>query len=186
LVLGAVLILLVAVPAAGEKRPVVKPVAHEELSRTLDELAAQLHDLSSRWRDHFVRREPLAERPLISIMLSHRDDLGLSSDQVQALERLRWEFQQAAIRYESDIRLAEMDIRRLLETDPVNLGQVEPKIRELERLRGDLRLARIRTIEQGKAQLTADQRSKLQSLLGDHRGPQLRTGTPTRPGSERF
>ncbi len=31
---------------------------------------------------------------------------------------------------------------------------MEAKLREIERLRADLRLARIRTIEQGKAQLT--------------------------------
>jgi hypothetical protein len=186
LLLGTLLILLVALPAAGEERPAVQPVAHEELSRTLDELAAQLHDLSSRWRDHFIRLEPPAERPVISVMLSHREELGLSSDQVHALERLRSEFQRAAIRYEADIRLAEMDVRRLLEADPVDLGQTEAKIRELERLRADLRLARIRAIEQGKAQLTADQRAKLQSLLGGRRGTRLRTGMPAPPRSERF
>jgi Spy/CpxP family protein refolding chaperone len=57
----------------------------------------------------------------------------------------------------------------LLDAQPVDMPKVEAKVREIERLRADIRLARIRAIEKGKEQLTADQRKKLQDLLGDQR-----------------
>jgi len=47
------------------------------------------------------------------------------------------------------------------------MSKVEAKVREVERLRADLRFARIRTAEKGKEQLTSDQREKLQALLSD-------------------
>jgi Spy/CpxP family protein refolding chaperone len=175
------LTLAVVLPAAAQEPPALIPVTHEELGRALDELAGQLHGLGQRWRGHFVASEPLGERPLISIMLSHRQELELSPTQAQELERLRADFQREAVKRDADQRVAEMDLARLLTVDPVDLGQVEAKVREIERLRSDLRLARIRTIEQGKAQLTREQRGKLAALLAEPWPPRPRAGTRPAP-----
>jgi heavy-metal resistance protein len=161
-----VLLTLVAPARAAELRSIM-PVSHEELGRALDELAGQLQGFGERWRGHFTGLEPAGERPLISIMLSYRHELGLSASQVQELERLRTEFQREAIKRDADQRVAEMDLASLLKAEPVDMGKVEAKVRDIERARADLRLARIRVIDQGKAQLTSDQRAKLATLLGD-------------------
>jgi Spy/CpxP family protein refolding chaperone len=185
--LAATLLTLLALGAApaGAESPEAAPAAHEELNRALEDLAGQLHGLGTRWRDHFVPSEPRGERPLITLILRHKDEFGLSADQVQTLERLRTDFQREAIRRDADIRVAETELAPLLDADPVDLGQVEAKIREIERLRADLRLARARAIEQGKAQLTADQRARLRTFLAAPRGPRLRTDPPTPPRGER-
>jgi Spy/CpxP family protein refolding chaperone len=107
-------------------------------------------------------------------MLRHRGELELSQEQIRTLERLRNDFQREAIRREADLRIAETDLTNLLDAEAVELGQVEAKVREIERLRADLRLARIRTIEEGKAQLSSEQRKKLQALLAEPRYTHLR------------
>jgi Spy/CpxP family protein refolding chaperone len=104
-------------------------------------------------------------------MLHYRTELGLSPAQVDGLERLRAEFRREAIRREADLRVAEMDLGALRERDPVDLDRVEAKVREIERVRADLRLARIRAIEQGRALLSAEQRERLRALLGEPRMP---------------
>jgi Spy/CpxP family protein refolding chaperone len=114
-----------------------------------------------------------SDRPLITIMLQRRDELGLTPEQVQALESLRSDFQREAIRREADLRVAEMDLDAFLQAEPVDMAKVEAKVREIERLRADLRLSRLGVIESGKAQLTPDQRAKLRKLLSEPR--------PTRP-----
>ena len=119
-------------------------------------------------------------------MLRYKDELGLSADQVQSLERLRADFQREAILRDADLRIAEMDLTTLLEREPVDLGQVEAKLREIERLRGDLRLARIRTIEQGKAQLSPEQRGKLRALLAEPGPTRPRQGAVLRPRSDQL
>ena len=91
------------------------------------------------------------------------------------LERLRGDFQREAVKRDADQRVAEMDLAALLAVDPVDVGEVEAKVREIERLRADQRLARIRTIEQGKAQLSREQRAKLGGLLAEP--------WPARPGA---
>jgi Spy/CpxP family protein refolding chaperone len=172
--IGCTVLGLLAAPAvvsAGERSsgaPIV-PIVHEEMGRSIGELMDQLQDLGTQLRERFAGRDLPAERPLISIMLSHRAELGLSAAQVEALERLRAEFQKEAIRVEADVRIAETDLRLLLAADPVDLSRVEAKIREIEKRRADLRVARIRAIEQARSQLTPDQRDKLRVLLAGGR-----------------
>ncbi|MBI2152763.1 MAG: periplasmic heavy metal sensor [Candidatus Rokubacteria bacterium] len=180
-------LLALATPAAALEPTAPIPAAHEELGRSLDELIGQLHDLGSRWREHFAPA-PRGERPLITLMLRLKDELGLSPDQVQSLERLRADFQREAIRRDADLRIAEMDLAALLEKDPVDLGQVDAKLREVERLRVDLRLARIRAIEQGKAQLTPEQRAKLRTVLAEpeHGWPRPRRGAALTPRADQL
>ena len=122
----------------------------------------------------------LAERPLISIMLQHRADLGLTPEQVTRLEGLRDSFAREAIRRDADIRIAELDLGALLEQDPLDMTKVEAKVRELAQLQTDLRVARLRTIEQGKALLTPEQKTRLQAVLGGGRPPRQSAGAGTR------
>jgi Spy/CpxP family protein refolding chaperone len=162
--------LLTAAAAAAADAPPLRPAFHEEASSVWDELSHQFHDLGSRFRDHFGGfREARGERPLISYMLSRRDELNLSSDQVRNLERLRSDFEREAIKNESDLRVSEMDLSDILRADTVDVKEAEAKIREIEKLRAELRIARIRAIEKGKGVLTAEQRDRLRGMLSGSR-----------------
>jgi hypothetical protein len=176
-------ILIVLASAAGSVAgdrlvgDAVVPVVHEEMARSLGDLLEQFEGLGNQVRDHFTLRDQ--PRPLISIMLSHREELGLSSGQVQTLEGLRAKFQKEAIRAEADLRVAEMDLSQLLSKEPADMTAVEAKIREIEKRRADLRVARVRAIESGRAVLSADQREKLRTLLAEQQ-PTMRA-FPTSP-----
>jgi Spy/CpxP family protein refolding chaperone len=138
-----------------------------DLPQNLDDLGREMRDWLNRWLGRLGAPSSREERPLISLMLSHRDKLGLSADQVRQLERLRSDYEKESIRKDADLRIAEMDLQTLLDSPAVDMGKVESKVREIEKLRADLRLARIRAVEKGKEQLTSEQRQKLQELLGE-------------------
>jgi Spy/CpxP family protein refolding chaperone len=165
--------LLAPVSALGGEIKVPVPAFHEGFTQAWDEVSRHLEDMGSRLSEHFRRAEVREERPLITFMLRHRDKLGLSADQVQGLERLRDSFQREVIRSEADLRIADMDLASLLSADPIDLQKVEAKVREIERLKSDLRLARIRAIEKGKALLNAEQRAKLNNLMAGPRYSRL-------------
>jgi Spy/CpxP family protein refolding chaperone len=84
---------------------------------------------------------------------------------VRRLEQLRDNFQRLTIRSEADLRILELDIAALLDSEPVDMAKLEAKMREEEKLRTDLRIARIRAIEQGKGLLNAEQKNKLTELM---------------------
>ncbi|MCH7911872.1 MAG: periplasmic heavy metal sensor [Deltaproteobacteria bacterium] len=170
-VFGVLLHFLFFLPAQANAEPALNPVFHEELGSILDEFYAHLQGLGTRWYRHFSERRPRHKRPLITFMLRHREKLELSSSQVQNLKRLRSDFEREAIRRKADIRVAELELETFLDGDPIDLSKVEAKVRQIEKLRGDHRLARIRTIEDGKAQLTTEQREKLRTLLAELQHP---------------
>jgi Spy/CpxP family protein refolding chaperone len=184
-----------ALPASAEGP--VRPGPFEEAGRLVDQLTGRLGSFGAELAQQIQGRggpggmgarmgrmmgDP-AERPLITIMLHHRGELGLSPDQVGRLETLRGDFARDAIRRDADIRIAELDLARLLEQEPLDFPKVETKVREVAQLRADLRIARLRTIEQGKAVLTPEQRTRLQSMLssGMHPGHGGGPGGPHAP-----
>ena len=173
--LGVLLSLLLVLPprwATAVEDP--KPLFNQQFAQGLDDLGRELRDWLGRWGDYLgsgaVKNE---ERPLIAFMLRNREKLDLSAAQVKNLEQLRNDFQKESIRKDADLRVAEMDLTNLLNGEKTDMAKVEAKVREIERLRGDLRIARIRTIEKGKEQLTADQRKKLQELLAEPQSARL-------------
>jgi hypothetical protein len=137
----------------------------DELVDAWERLQRALHEWGGQLRERFGARDAREDRPLISLMLKYKDYLRLSSEQVKKLEQLRDNFQRQSIRVEADMRILDLDIAGLLDQPNVDVPKVEQKIRELEKLRADLRIARVRAVEQAKAVLTAEQRKKFYESL---------------------
>jgi hypothetical protein len=129
----------------------------ERFQRALQERGGQL-------RDWLSGRESREARPIISILLSNRERLGLTEAQVKKLEQLRDDFERQSIRNDAELRIVELDIASLLDSESVDLAKVEAKVHEAEKLRADLRIARIRAVEHAKALLNNEQKQKLQEL----------------------
>jgi Spy/CpxP family protein refolding chaperone len=159
------LLLIVTIPALSAEPERSKPPVPEELSDAWERFQRALHDWGGRLWERVGPRGAREDRPVISQMLNHKEALGLSADQVRRLEQQRDNFQRLTIRNEADSRILELDIATLLDSEPVAMARLEAKIREEEKLRSDLRIARIRAIEQGKALLNAEQKKKLTELL---------------------
>jgi Spy/CpxP family protein refolding chaperone len=149
-----------AAPALAGEAEKFKQSVPDELGDAWERLQQVVQDWGSRLKERFGGVDSPESRPAISQMLSYREYLALSPEQVKKLEQLRDNFQRQSIRNEADTRIVELDIAQLLDSPNVDMGKVEGKIREAEKLRGDLRIARLRTIEQAKAVLNAEQRKK--------------------------
>jgi Spy/CpxP family protein refolding chaperone len=118
---------------------------------------------------------------LTRLALRHQKDLGLSTTQVDSLRKLNVDARRDAIKREADLKLARVDLGTLMMPDPADpnkprdMARVEAKVRDIEKLRADGKIAQIRAMEQSRQVLTPEQREKLRSLLaqrGQHRGPQ--------------
>jgi Spy/CpxP family protein refolding chaperone len=179
-------VVLVTLAALAPAAPAL--AFHEEAGRAVGDVVDHLRGLGTRLEHELfglgsrLEREVLgpvargpegssaAERPLITFMLDRRQELALTPEQVTRLEALRQAFTREAIRRDADIRVAELDLAAILDHDPVDVARAEAKILELAQLRAQLRVERLKTIEQGKAVLTPEQRARLQTLLGKPAG----------------
>jgi Spy/CpxP family protein refolding chaperone len=110
------------------------------------------------------------------MVLMNRQELGLTTQQVDSLRKLGMDSRRASIRRKADVQIAKLDLMSLRFSDPVDMGKIETKVREIEKLTGDGSIARIRTAEAAKAQLTAEQKEKLKSLRPTRGGPRRGSG----------
>jgi len=104
------------------------------------------------------------DRPWITFMLDHREELALSNEQVGRLFTLRDLFAKEARQKSEALEKVERELDQLLGPGPVDLRAVEAKLKGAEAIRTDLRLARIMVIEEGKAVLLPEQRAKFAEL----------------------
>jgi len=178
LLVGSLVFFLLAGGAVnGSEFAPPKTAVPDDLSDAWERMQRALTEWGGRMRERFGGRESREDRPLITLMFNNKERLGLSADQVKKLEQFRDNFQKQSIRHDADLRIVELDIVALLDHDPVEMGKVEGKMREAEKLRADLRIARIRAIEQAKGVLNAEQKKKLQEITSESRPPR-----PTREG----
>ena len=132
-------------------------------------------------------RESLGrERPLLNLALQNRAELGLSAEQEKALRELVDRFGKEAARRSRDIETAEGELAGLLKQEPARSGEIEGKVRAVEKVRADLRLARIRIIAEGRAALTPEQRTKLDQLAARPGHPERGEGTRGAEEMQRF
>ena len=133
---------------------------------------------------HGWHRRAKAHRfSLARVALRYQKDLGLSATQVQSLQKLSVDARRDAIKRQADLKLARVDLGTLMMPDPADpnrardMAKIEAKVRDIEKLRADGKIAQIRTMEQSRQVLTPEQRDKLRSLLAERRhqhrhGPQ--------------
>jgi Spy/CpxP family protein refolding chaperone len=149
----------------------------EDGSALWDQLGREFEDFGNKLRERFGGNFPFGmrggesrgERPVISYILSHREELKLTPEQVKKLEDLRSDFERSARKHQDDLRAAEKSLDDLTRSDSVDLKQAETKVREVERLRADQRIARIRAVEQGKSILSQEQRDRLRDMMSGNR-----------------
>ena len=157
-------LLMFAAPVISAEPERMQPSVPEELADAWERFQRALQDWGGRLWERVGTRGSREDRPVISQILNNKEALGLSADQVRKLEQLRDGFQRQSIRNDADLRIVELDIVALLENDPVDMARLEARVRDGEKLRSDLRLARIRAIEQARGLLNMEQKKKLQEL----------------------
>jgi len=160
---GLALVLGLTIPAAAA--PDIAATAHPQVGRSMERSEMQGQRHFGGWQRHMRQgRHSRRGRSVIGFALRHRQELSLTPQQIETLKKLGMDSRRAAIRAGADRKVAQLDLMTLRQSDPVDMGKVEAKVREIERLRADSRLAAIRMDEQAKAQLTPEQREKLKGL----------------------
>jgi len=104
------------------------------------------------------------EGPLLTMMLEHGQELGLNPEQEKKLRDLRTEFSKESVRRSAEIRVAQIELDSLLEQEQWDLAKIEPKVKQIAALQGDLRVVRLKTLAAGRAVLTPQQLEKLKQL----------------------
>jgi Spy/CpxP family protein refolding chaperone len=99
--------------------------------------------------------------------LDHVEHITLSADQRKKLNRIKEKALLGASSCERKVEEAEQELWELTASDTPDAAAIEAKVREIEKLRGDQRLAFIRAVGEAAKVLTDDERQTLAGTAAD-------------------
>jgi Spy/CpxP family protein refolding chaperone len=118
-------------------------------------------------------------------------ELGLSDDQVAALQKMRSDGRSEAIRRRADLRIAQGDLQDLLKAQAVDEKAISAKVKQVTDLQAAATRARVDHRLAVRRLLTPEQLAKMESLMSENRaqvGPGRHRGhrgpRPGGPGSD--
>jgi Spy/CpxP family protein refolding chaperone len=173
---GLLLVLGLTAPVAAQTSDVALATTEDAAGRAMGGPSMQAGRGYGGWQQRAGHGHMRRHRSFIGMVFRYRQELGLSQQQVDALRKIGLDYRRASIRRGADTRLAQLDLMELRLSDPVDMGKVEAKVREIERTRADGRIAAFRATEQAKALLSADQKEKLKALWAS-RWQRMRQGS---------
>jgi len=98
-------------------------------------------------------------------MMDRLMDLNLDEQQRTSINEIKRKMMTDTIRRSADMRIAQIELRDLLQQDPVDMKAVEAKVKQLESMRTEMRLSHIKAREEIKAKLTPEQRKEFREML---------------------
>lgn len=107
-------------------------------------------------------------------MWKHLMGLGLDEEQKEAIREIKHRLMKETIKKRADKKIAHLEMKDLLEKDPVDMNAVEAKLRQIEAIETDIRLSHIKAMEEVKAKLTPEQKKKMKEMI--EMGPMMGGG----------
>ena len=98
-------------------------------------------------------------------MFEKLKSLGLDEKQMGEVKAIHSKTMKEAIKKKADMQVASIELKEILSQDPVDLKAAEAKIRQIEAVRGDMKIMHIKAHEEVKSKLTPEQRKKFESMM---------------------
>ncbi|MCG8606606.1 Spy/CpxP family protein refolding chaperone [bacterium] len=92
------------------------------------------------------------------------EELGLSDEQVASIKEARFATQKQGIELRSKIKIAQLELKELMQQESVDENEVKRQVEKVGDLRTNQMQNRVQSQLKVRAILTAEQRSKLQTL----------------------
>ncbi len=103
-------------------------------------------------------------------MWKHLLGLGLDDKQKEAIQALRSKTVKDMVRKRADKQITDIELKDLLDKDPVDMKAVEALVKKKESLKTQMFLAHIKAREEMKSILTPEQRKRLKEMMEAGRG----------------
>ncbi len=93
-----------------------------------------------------------------------KEQLKLNDDQMAKLKKIRSDYQKEMIKRHANMRVAEMELWEILDTKTLDMAKAEKKVKELEGMRSDLMMYRIKALQDTQKFLTPEQYEQFREL----------------------
>jgi Spy/CpxP family protein refolding chaperone len=108
----------------------------------------------------FARQDFLPPR----LLLQAKEEIGLNADQEKKIGAMIEAHEQWAVKFEADMKLQALKLRKVLTADKIEMKEAEKLIREQAAMHADMQVAGLRLYQDIRALLTPEQIAKMAEL----------------------
>ena len=91
--------------------------------------------------------------------------LGLDEKQRAAIREIHLKTKKAMIMKKADIKVARIELQEILSKDPVDMTAAETTVKKIESLKSEIKMMRIKALEDIKSNLNAEQKKEFSSMM---------------------
>lgn len=91
--------------------------------------------------------------------------LGLDEKQKEAVRAIHLQTKKTMIKKAADIKVAKIELQEILSKDPVDLAAAEAAVKKIENQRTEMKMMRIKAMEEVKSNLNPEQRKKFSEMM---------------------
>jgi len=97
--------------------------------------------------------------------LQHADEMGLTDDQINKITPIHREMQKKMIRYRSDLEIAQVELKEIMDVKDFNLEKANAQIKKIEDIRTNKHLEMLKSMKEVRSILTDEQFKKMKKLM---------------------
>ncbi|BCS52707.1 Spy/CpxP family protein refolding chaperone [Geobacter sp. SVR] len=107
---------------------------------------------------------------MMEMCLEHADDLGLNPEQVRKINAIHREMKKKQIRFKADWKLAEMDLKEILEVRDFDMKRAMAAVQKISDLKTSHRLDMLKSVKDLRLTLTDEQFQEMRKMMMAHGG----------------
>jgi len=102
---------------------------------------------------------------MMGMCMEHADEIGLTDDQIMKMKPVHNEMQKKQARFKADLKIAEIELREIMEVRDFDLEKAGSGVKRIEGIRTDHHLAMIRAMKEIRTLLTDEQFNKMKKMM---------------------
>jgi Spy/CpxP family protein refolding chaperone len=95
----------------------------------------------------------------------HASKLGLTEDQIDRITPIHRDMEKKAIRYKADLKIAEIDLKEIMEVKDFDLEKANAQVKKIEDIRTAQHLEMLKTMKDVCSILTDEQFKKMKQMM---------------------
>ncbi len=93
-----------------------------------------------------------------------KEKLKLSDEQYEKMKGVRSNYRKDMIKRKADLKIAEIELWELIDSEDLNIGKIEKKLKQVEGFKTEMMLSRIKTLGETKKVLSKEQYEKFRKM----------------------
>jgi Spy/CpxP family protein refolding chaperone len=102
---------------------------------------------------------------MMGFCLQHADELGLSPEQITRLTPLHREMEKKQVRFRADLKIAEMDLRDIMEVKDFDLTKASAAVNQIATIKSSHQLEMLKALKEVRAVLSEDQFRQMKKIM---------------------